>query len=70
MFSLVAQNSAAGWVSFGTATGGSLYAQNVCLRGRLQSPPTICARLDYNFAADSFQTKELYSRLSLKDVDF
>jgi len=41
---LAHRNRAAGSVSFGSATGGSLYAQNLRLRGRLS--PTICARLD------------------------
>ena len=39
-----AETALQGGVSFGAATGGSLYAQNLRLRGRL--PPTICARLD------------------------
>ena len=30
------RNRAAVWVSFGTAMGGSLYAQNLRLRGRPQ----------------------------------
>ena len=34
------RDRAAGWVSFGAATGGSLYAQNLHLRGR--PPPSIC----------------------------
>ena len=38
------RNRAAEWVSFGAATGGSPYAENLCLRGR--PLPTSCARLD------------------------
>ena len=50
------------------ARGGSLHEQNLCLRGC--PPPTICAWTDkpYNFAADSFRTKKLCSRLSSREV--
>jgi len=38
------RNRSAEWVSFRAATGGSLYAPNLRLRGR--PPPTVCALLD------------------------
>ena len=57
---LLHRDRAAGSVSFGAATGGSLYAQNLRLKGRLS--PTICERIDgqwmpYNFATE-FSDKE------------
>ena len=68
---------AAVWVSFGAATGGSLYAHNLRLKGR--PPPTICARLDRpvnalplkvfrqrNFVADFRRKKvDFYTRIGL-----
>ena len=62
------RDRAAGWVTFGAATGGSLYAQNLRLRGR--PPPTICARLDRplkvftqrNFVADFLRKKSTFIR--------
>ena len=67
------RNHTAGWASFGAATGGSLYAQNLRLRRRL--PPTICARLvrpvnALQLATESFHTKKLCNRLSSRKAEF